>query len=155
MMEDHGSQNPAIEPTPDPPPLRLHRLGRVRQQRKLSREDVARALRVPVSEVERQEQETSDVSLSELYQWQRLLQVPLSELLVESRNPLSLPPVRQAQMSSLAGTAVKILDESKQTPIRRMAQTLINQIVELMPEVEQLLPKQREQYEGDGPSTGR
>ncbi len=44
-----------------------------------------------VKTVRQQEEETSDLRLSDLYRWQQALDVPVNELLTEDAEPLSRP----------------------------------------------------------------
>ena len=113
----------------------LHRLGAVRRLQGVSRRTIARRLNVDISVVKQQEEETCDLPLSTLYQWQELLEVPVSELLVDATDPLSPPILRRAQMIRVMKTALSILERTNQVPIRRMAETLVEQLVDLMPEL--------------------
>ena len=114
---------------------RLHRLETVRKLQGVSRRTVARHLNVEVSMIRSQERETTDLSLSTLYEWQRVLEVPVAELLVETEDPLSAPVMKRAQLVRVMKTALAILESSEEEPIRRMAQTMIGQLTELMPEL--------------------
>ncbi len=118
----------------------LHRLGIVRRRQGITRRTVARHLNVDVSQVKEMERETSDMPLSKLYEWQKVLEVPVTELLVDAEDPLSPPVMKRAQLLRLMKTVLSIMEETKQTPIRRMAQTLANQLVEIMPELESVSP---------------
>lgn len=118
----------------------LHRLATVRRLQGVSRRTVARHLNTEVSTVRRQERETADIPLSKLYQWQEVLDVPVAELLVEAGDPLSTPVLKRAQLVRLMKTARAILGEAKQTRVRRMAQTMINQLTEIMPELAEVGP---------------
>lgn len=118
----------------------LHRLKEVRRQEQISRATLARRLKTSVHEVERQEEETSDMLLSTLYLWQEALDVPVSELLAESEQSLSAPVMRRAQLLRIMKTAVTILERSRQASIRRFAQTMIDQLTELMPELKEVTP---------------
>jgi len=80
---------------------RLHRLAEVRRMQGVSRRTVARRLNMDVHQVKRQEKEDADLSLSELYRWQEVLDVPVSELLVESNDPLSPPVLMRAHLVRL------------------------------------------------------
>ena len=125
------------EPTADRP---LHRLALVRRREGVSRRTIARRLRIDVARVKSQEDENADMLLSTLYQWQEVLDVPIGELLVESNDPLSAPVLKRAQLVRLMKTATTIFERSHQISIRRMAQTLIEQLLELMPELESVTP---------------
>jgi transcriptional regulator with XRE-family HTH domain len=118
----------------------LHRLAAVRRLQGISRRAVARRLNVDVAEVRRQEEETADLPLSRLYQWQKALDVPVGELLVESEDTLSEPLLKRAQLVRLMKTALAILEQADQEPVNLMAKTLIDQLVEMMPELQGVSP---------------
>lgn len=123
---------------PGKPPL--HRLGTVRRLQGVSRRAIARRLNVDVNVVKNQEDETNDITLSTLYKWQEMLDVPVVELLVDSEDPLSGPIMRRAQLVRVMKTALSILERATQVPIQRMAQTLVAQLTELMPELAGVSP---------------
>ena len=79
--------------------------------------------------------ETTDISLSQLYEWQKVLEVPLSELLIEADDAFSPAIMQRAQLVRLMKSALAIQENAKQETIRRMAQTLIDQLLEIMPEL--------------------
>ncbi len=118
----------------------LHRLAEVRRRQGVTRRTMARRLHVDVATIKRQEQPTTDLPLSTLYAWQEALEVPLAELLVETDEPLSAPVLKRARMVRLMKTAVAIRDRAQQPAIQRMAQMLIEQLLELMPELEGIGP---------------
>jgi len=118
----------------------LHRLAELRRYQGVSRRKLARQLNIDVATVKHQEQPTTDLLLSTLYAWQEVLDAPIGELLVESDKPLSAAVLRRAQMVRLMKTARAILERAKQTSIRRMAQMLIDQLCEAMPELKTVSP---------------
>ena len=118
----------------------LHRLETVREREGISRRTVARRLNTSISDVKRQENETADLLLSTLYKWQEALEAPISELLVDCHEPLSSPVKKRAKLLRIMKTAVTILERCRQTSIRRMAQMLVEQLIELMPELEGVGP---------------
>ncbi len=61
----------------------LQRLAIVRRLQGLSRRTVARRMNVDLEQVRRQEAADADLPLSVLYAWQKALEVPVAELLVE------------------------------------------------------------------------
>jgi transcriptional regulator with XRE-family HTH domain len=124
----HAVPLPAV-PTP------LHRLAMVRQQQGISRRTVARRLNTDLATVRAQETGMTDITLSQLHEWQKVLEVPLSELLVEADDALSAPVLERAQLVRLMKSALAIKENAKQESIRRMAQTLIDQLLEIMPEL--------------------
>ncbi len=131
-----GSPNerPAGVPLPASPRL-LHRIASVRRLQGVSRRGIARRLNVDIATVREQEDETRDLLLSTVYKWQQLLEVPISELLIDATDSLALPVMKRARMVRIMKTALSILEETNQVSVRRMAQTLIDQLVELMPEL--------------------
>jgi hypothetical protein len=75
-----------------------------------------------------------------LYKWQKALDVPVSELLIEPDTQLSRPVLERARMIRLMKTAAAILERTSSSSIRRMAQMLVNQLVEVMPELAEVGP---------------
>lgn len=118
-----------------PSSRRLHRLASVRRMQGVSRRALARRLNVDIGVVKEQEREDSDLMLSTLYQWQQMLDVPVAELLVDADESLSAPVLKRARMVRVMKTVLSILERSNQESIRRMAQNLVGQLVELMPEL--------------------
>jgi transcriptional regulator with XRE-family HTH domain len=118
----------------------LHRLAAVRRLQGVSRRTVARRMNVDLMEIRRQERETSDLQLSQLYEWQKALEVPVTELLVESEDTLSEPLLKRAQLIRLMKTALAILEQAEQEPVHLMAQTLVDQLTEMMPELQGVSP---------------
>ncbi len=118
----------------------LHRLATVRKRQGISRRSLARRLNIEVSQVKRQEQECADMPLSTLYEWQEALEVPVTELLVELNEPLSPPVLKRAQLVRLMKTARAIHQRAQQPSIERMAQMFIDQLLEIMPELEEVTP---------------
>ena len=118
----------------------LHRLAQIRQREGISRRTIARRLELEVADVKKQEKANADLLLSHLYQWQEVLDVPIAELLVETGDPLSKPVLKRARLVRLMKTARTILQRAQQTSIRRMAQVMIDQLLELMPELETVTP---------------
>jgi len=117
----------------------LHRLRSVRRSEGVSRRAMARRLNTDVQSVA-QEEESADLPLSTLYRWQAALDVPIEELLIEHGPELSAPVRKRSQMLRLMKTAASIIEQAKQLAIRRMGQNLVDQILEIMPELEGVGP---------------
>jgi transcriptional regulator with XRE-family HTH domain len=113
----------------------LHRLAAVRRLQGVSRRTIARRMNVDVVEIRRQE-ESNDLPLGILYQWHKALEVPISELLVESEDSLSQPLLQRAQLVRLMKTALALLEQADCEPTRLMAQTIVDQLVAVMPELQ-------------------
>src|SRR5258708_30818967 len=118
----------------------LHRIKEVRHQQGVSLRRVALLLGTEVRELRREEEETSDLPLSRLYQWQRALEVPVADLLVDSGGPLSAPVMERARLVRVMTTVAAIMEEAQNTSLPRLAQTLVDQLVEIMPELKGINP---------------
>jgi transcriptional regulator with XRE-family HTH domain len=126
-----GAYDVPLPPTGRP----LQRLAQVRRRQGVSRRTVARRLNLDLPEICRQEMETSDMTLSQLYRWQEALEVPVGELLVEADDAVSPPLLQRAQLVRLMKSVLSIQANTRQESIRRMAQTLAEQLLEMMPEL--------------------
>lgn len=122
---------------------RLHRIRTVRNQQGISLRTVARGRRVPMRQVREEERPTSDVTLSTLYTWQRYLEVPVADLLIESHDPLSRPVMERARLVKLMKTIVTIRERATSEGTQRLAEMLFEQFCEIMPELAEVQPWQR------------
>jgi transcriptional regulator with XRE-family HTH domain len=113
-----------------------HRLGTVRRLQGISRRSIARRLQIDVSVVRRQEDEYSDLPLSTLYQWQQVLEVPMSEIFSESEDALSKPLLRRAQLVRLMKTALALIEQADCDGTRELAQQMVAVLVKVMPELQ-------------------
>jgi transcriptional regulator with XRE-family HTH domain len=118
----------------------LHRLKLVRRQQGLSRRNMALRLDVNIQTVRLQEHEMTDLSLSTLYAWREILQVPVANLLVDSDNLLMSPILERSQLLRCMKTVLAIRERAQQKAIVRMAQTLYDQLVMIMPELANVTP---------------
>ena len=134
------SAAPLLTSARQPTPRRMHRIGEVRLQQGISLRSAARRMGIEIRQARRQEDPDADLSLSELYCWQRALEVPVANLLVDLDAPLSTPVLKRAQMLKLMKSAVTILEKAESEQIRRMSQRIVDQLVELMPELEEVSP---------------
>jgi transcriptional regulator with XRE-family HTH domain len=119
---------------------RLHRVADVRRLQGVTLRNVSRRLGVPLAVVRRQEQPDCDLRLSDLMQWQEVLEVPVAELLVEGEGQLSGPVLQRSRMVKLMKTAAAIRERSHDTTTARMVSMLIEQILEFMPELADVTP---------------
>lgn len=121
-------------------PKKMHRISEVRQRQGVTLRNVARRLGIEMSVVRRQELPESDLRLSEVMQWQTVLEVPIAELLVEGDGQLSGPVLERSRMVKLMKTAAAIRERTSGTPVGRMVEMLIEQILEIMPELTDVTP---------------
>ena len=91
---------------------RFHRIRTVRRQQGMSLRSAARQLGVTIRETRLQEDESTDLRLSDLYKWQVALGVPLVELLVEPDADLSRGVGERAQLVRLMKTAMALLENA-------------------------------------------
>ena len=117
-----------------------HRIADVRRQQGVTLRNVARRLGIPLPVVRRQEQADCDMRLSELLRWQEVLEVPIAELLVEGDGQLSGPVLARSRMVKLMKTAAAIRERSRDPSISRMVTMLVEQILEIMPELADVTP---------------
>ena len=122
------------EDTPHNPRV-FHRLGDARRAQSVSRRHLARRMNVELAVVIEQE-ESSDLPLSIVYDWQRALGIPVSDLLVSPPDGLSQPLEQRAQLLRLMKYARYMLERSNERSIRTMAQNMINLLLEMMPELQ-------------------
>jgi transcriptional regulator with XRE-family HTH domain len=113
----------------------LHRLGEARRQEDISRDNVARHLGITVQDVRRQECRTTDLPLSVLHKWAKVLGLPVSELVEEPDGSLSTPLVNRARLVRVMKTAMAILEQAGNPQTKRFAQTMVDQLIEIMPEL--------------------
>jgi hypothetical protein len=135
--------------TDDLPPLaarQLNRICAVREQQGISLRTIARGRRVPLRQVQHEENPHSDLHLSTIYDWQHYLEVPVADLLVESEDSLSRPVMERARMLKIMKTIATIrerAEDHEDDDVKQLGQTLFDQAVEMMPELIDVLPWQR------------
>jgi len=118
----------------------LHRIATVRREQGMSLRIVAKQLGRDVAQVKWQEQETSDLRLSDLRDWQQVLDVPLVDLLDDPGSSLSRPVLERARLVRIMKTVQAIRQRSKSVVTRRLAAMLVEQLVEIMPELADVSP---------------
>lgn len=127
-------------PLKSPKNRRLHRIATVRRQQGLSLRSASRQLGSDLKSIRSQEAEDSDIRLSDLYEWQRILGVPISELLSEPSTPLSRPVMERARLVRIMKTVKALVESNASASVTRLAQTLVQQLVEIMPELAEVGP---------------
>jgi transcriptional regulator with XRE-family HTH domain len=139
---------PLVSPSQDKTPAggrerfgqQFHRLAAVRRQEGVSRRTVARRLGIGVREVQAQEEESTDLPLSTLYRWREILNVPITELLEEDAGEMSASVMFRAKLLRVMRTAVTILERTRNTATHRRAQFMVEQLIEIMPELKGTTP---------------
>ncbi len=118
-------------------PHKLQKLG-ARRRQGLSVRCVAQRLGRTVSEVRAQEEENADIFFSELYRWQAALEVPIEELLHDPQDTLSPRVLTRARLLRVMKTAIAIRRQARSEAERRLARLLIEQLLEIMPELKEV-----------------
>jgi hypothetical protein len=126
-----GTPMPVARDAPRP----LHRIAEARRQQGISARSAARRMRATMDQIRREEDPACDMPLSELYRWQRALQVPVTELLIDSEAPLSEPVLTRARLLRVMKTVRAILETAGSAPVQRFATMLEQQLIEIMPEL--------------------
>jgi transcriptional regulator with XRE-family HTH domain len=132
FMASHDAAVPIHHRTDD---RSLHRIGEVRRRQGVSLRSAARRLSTSMDQVRRQEDPTCDMSLSQLYRWQRALEVPIVDLLVDSDAPLSETVLSRARLVRVMKTVRAIQESTSTIAVQRLATMMEQQLVELMPEL--------------------
>jgi transcriptional regulator with XRE-family HTH domain len=133
-----GFTNPTDTPIPvvkGGNPRQLHRIADARRRQGVSLRSVARRLNKSADQVRRAEEPDSDMLVSELYEWQQALEVPICDLLVDCEAPLSEPVLTRARLLRIMKTVRAIRESTKCVSIDRMATMLEQQLIEVMPEL--------------------
>lgn len=117
---------------------KLQQLGMARRRQGLSVRCVAQRLGRSVAEIRAQEDESSDLLVSELYNWQAALEVPIEELLCEPQDTLSPRVLSRARLLRIMKTALALRRQARSEAERRLARLMVDQLLEIMPELKEV-----------------
>jgi len=120
--------------------VKLHRIAEVRAEQAVSLRSVSRRTGIEVRILKQQEDPYTNLTLEELQVWQKALDVPLADLLVDSNNRLSQPVQQRAQLVKIMKSAAAIEEVSTNSRISRLVAMLKEQLLELMPELKEVSP---------------
>jgi hypothetical protein len=118
----------------------MHRINTIRQREGVSLRSASRRMHVDIRSLRAQEDESNDIMLSTLYQWQQVLDVPIQELLVDSSEPLTPVVLQRARMVKVMKTVAAIRERAEQKSVGRLAEMLVEQLLEIMPELKDVSP---------------
>jgi transcriptional regulator with XRE-family HTH domain len=104
----------------------------------LSLRCVAQRLGRTTTEVRAQEEEQVDITISELYRWQKVLDVPIEELLHDPQDTLSTRVQTRARLLKVMKTAMAIRRQVRTEEEHSLVRLLIEQLVEIMPELKEV-----------------
>lgn len=116
----------------------VQQVGEARRRQGLSIRCVAQRLGLTVGEVRAKEEPDADMTLSELYRWQEVLEVPLEELLADPDDALSPRVLMRARMLRVMKTARALRAQARTESEHRLAKLLISQLIEIMPELKEV-----------------
>jgi transcriptional regulator with XRE-family HTH domain len=107
----------------------------VRQQQGFTLRRVARQLRVELGEVRRQERPGSNLTLSQLYKWSKVLDLPAGELVDGVEQPLAGAIRERAKMVRIMKTVAALAEQADNDRVKQLAQRMVKRLVQLMPEL--------------------
>ncbi|MCL6503181.1 MAG: hypothetical protein K6T86_10880 [Pirellulales bacterium] len=123
-------------------PRQLHRLAEVRRREGVSLRCLARRWGISIRVVRQEEQPSTDLPLTALYRWQAALSVPLAELLPDCVAPPVDPVTQRAALVKAMKTAVTIRERARSRRVQRLINSVIDQLVAVMPELAEVGPWQ-------------
>jgi transcriptional regulator with XRE-family HTH domain len=118
----------------------MHRINTIRQREGVSLRSASRRMRVDIRSLRAQEDESNDILLSTLYKWQQILDVPIQELLIDSAEPLTPVVLQRARMVKVMKTVAAIRERCEQKSVGRLTEMLVEQLLEIMPELKDVSP---------------
>jgi len=116
----------------------VNRIAFVREQQEMTLRSVSRHTGIDVRTLRKQEKPTANLTLTELSKWSEALDVPVANLIEEPESTLDNPVKKRAAMVRIMRSAVSISEEASSEKMSALADTLVSQLVDLMPELEGL-----------------
>jgi ribosome-binding protein aMBF1 (putative translation factor) len=114
----HETNGAAARRSAAPASVALQQVGEARRRQGLSVRCVAQRLNMTIGDVRAQEEPDADMSLSELYRWQSVLEVPLEELLADPQETLSSRVLTRARMLRVMKTAQALVSQARESARR-------------------------------------
>jgi len=139
-LDPQSRKEDIVELESTTPRVVLHRLAAVRRAKKMPRRVLAQRLGITVQEL-RMKEESADLSISTLCHWASVLNVPITELIVEPGEFSASTRLARVQATRLMQVAAKLRDRARRRGIKRLAQNFVEQLAELLPALEQLAQK--------------
>ncbi|MCA9246315.1 MAG: hypothetical protein KDA42_04340 [Planctomycetales bacterium] len=116
--------------------VKWHKIREVRLQQGVSLRSASKRMQMDICDVRETEKPWNDIPVSILYVWQKALEVPAAHLLSEEEEGLSGPVLKRARMIRLMKTAAALKERIEDPALELLVRTLIDQLIEIMPELE-------------------
>ena len=116
----------------------MNRIAFVREQQEMTLRSVARHTGIDVRTLRKQEKPTANLTLTELANWSKALDVPVVNLIEEPESTLENPVKKRAAMVRIMRSAMSLQEEASSEKMCALTATLVSQLVELMPELDGL-----------------
>lgn len=121
--------------------MQMNLLGEARTAQGVSLESISRFLGMTPRQIKALEDSSYDPRVSEIHKWQKALDIPISELISECECELSGPILSRAKMVRLMKTAISLREAEKMKST--LSQLLIDQILEIMPELSSMIGSEK------------
>ncbi len=112
-----------------------HRIAEVRRLQGISVRSASRRMGISMEQVRCEERPTTNLTMEQMIRWQKALEVPIVDLMVDDNSPLSMPVLARAKWLRLMKTVKALLEASESSSTTCMAQMLEQQVLEVMPEL--------------------
>ena len=120
----------------------LNRIRKVRLSQGITIEDAARMMKKSTAATRESQRETADLKLTELYQWAAVLDIDITELIVDENFPPSARISAHRLMLSQWMKAVLTIDEeASQKQIKIFAQRCMQHLLQLRPDLNSIIQK--------------
>jgi len=96
---------------------------------------VSRNMGVGVRQLRREENEAADLTLSRLVEWQRALNVPLLEVLLDNDEQMTPSVIHRGALLKIMKTAAAIIEQSDCPDVKTLASQIADSLTEVMPEL--------------------
>jgi transcriptional regulator with XRE-family HTH domain len=120
------------------PSIALHRIAKVREQQGQSLQALSKRMGIDVRELMQQELPDSNLTLLDLYRWQKELDVPIQHLLIDEDDSLSETTQTRAALVKLMKTVVALTEVATAPRVVRLTAMLREQLIAMMPELAEI-----------------
>jgi transcriptional regulator with XRE-family HTH domain len=111
---------------------RLHRVAELRRRKHVSVREAANRSGFTAEQIRLLEKPTCDMLLSDLYRWQQLLGVSVTELLVDTNSPVPAPVLTGKRLLAMLQTARALGEVAREPGTNRFYKMLETQLAELL-----------------------